>query len=344
MEYMKLGQTGLLVSRLSLGTMTFGAGTQSAYAMSTVDEGAAANLVAQALDTGINFFNCAGTYSGGEAEVQFGRAIKGRRDDVIIATKVGFRSAPALHSAGLSRREIIRGAEASLKRLDTDWIDLFEPHKIDPVTPLDEVLEALDRLVQDGKVRYVGLSNWPAWLAGIAIGRQEARRLARFQAAEMFYSLIARDIEHEWVPLMQHSGVGLLAWSPLAGGLLSGKYTREDPTGDGGRLSRTYRLPLDGDKAYDVIELLRTCGARSGATPAQAAIAWLLAKPHVTSVLIGASNPKQLADNVAAVKLRLAPEDLARLDEATQPPELYPHWFSRRNADAAVAAALQPRQ
>ena len=341
MQYARLGETGLIVSRLALGSMTFGAGVGIFASVAKVDQRGANDLVARAIDGGINFFNSADVYAGGESERILGKAIGGKRADVVIATKVGNRMSPALIDAGLSRRHIISAAERSLERLGTDYIDVYLVHKIDPLTPVEETIEALEDLVRAGKVRYIGFSNWPAWLAAKAVGIQNARGWTAFRAAEMYYSLVGRDLEHEVAPFCKDAGIGVTSWSPLAGGFLSGKYTREKPKGESGdRLGGFDFLPYDRARGYDLVDLLREIGEKRGATPAQVSLAWLLTRPVVSSILIGASSAQQLADNVAAVDVKLAGEDLAALEAATKPVQPYPHWFSDRVADGKSHAAL----
>jgi len=341
MQYNRLGDTGLIVSRLAFGAMTFGSAKGTVFeAISRVDQKLANDLVAKALDAGINHFNTADVYTGGQSEEFLAKALGSRRKDVVISTKVGFRSGEALVHQGLSRHHILASAEGSLRRLATDYIDIYLVHRFDPYTPVDETAEALGVLVKSGKVRYAGFSNWPAWAAAKAVGLQREYGWARFKAAELYYSLVGRDLEHELVPFVQDAGIGVLVWSPLAGGFLSGKYTRENPKGDGGRLTGFDMLPHDKEKGYQIVDRLRGIGAEHGATPAQVAIAWVLSKPFVSSVLLGANKLEQLADNLRAADLRLRPEELAGLDEFTAPPPTYPNYFSARVADEPVRKAL----
>lgn len=342
MQYSRLGDTGLIVSRLAFGTMTFGSAPNTPFAaVHKVDQAAANDLVARALDAGINFFNTADVYASGDAERMLGRALGARRKEVVIATKGGNRMGEGLIETGLSRRHLIGAAEESLKRLGTDFIDVYLVHKVDQLTPLEETLGALEDLVRQGKVRYVGFSNWPAWRAATAVGVQRARGFAQFRAAEMYYSLLGRDVEHEVVPFCLDAGVGITVWSPLAGGFLSGKYTRSQPKGQSGdRLGGFDPLPYDRERAFEVLELVRAIGEKHGVSPAQVAIAWLLTRPGVASVLIGASNATQLEDNLGAARLRLRDEDLAELDEATKPTPLYPNWFTDLAADSRAHNAL----
>ena len=341
MQYARLGETGLIVSRLALGSMTFGAGAGIFASVAKVDQKGANDLVARAIDGGINFFNSADVYAGGESERILGKAIGPKRSGVVIATKLGNRMSPALIDAGLSRQHVFAAADASLERLGTDYIDVYLVHKVDTLTPIEETIEALEDLVRAGKVRYVGFSNWPAWLAAKAVGIQSARGWSRFRAAEMYYSLVGRDLEHDVVPFCLDAGVGVTAWSPLAGGFLSGKYTRERPKGESGdRLGGFDFLPYDRQRGYDLIDLLREIGEKRGATPAQVSLAWLLTRPAVSSILIGASSAAQLADNVAAADVKLAADDLTALDAATKPTQPYPNWFTDRVADSKTHAAL----
>ena len=323
--------------------MTFGSSPGIFAAVSKVGPALADQLVNKAIDAGINFFNSADIYTAGQSEEMLGKALGSRRTDVVIATKTGFRSAPALVHQGLSRHHILESCEGSLRRLGTDYIDVYLVHRFDQHTPVEETVEALDTLVKQGKVRYVGFSNWPAWFAATAVGIQNKNGLARFRAAEMYYSLVGREVEHEVVPFAEHSGIGMLVWSPLAGGFLTGKYTRENPKGDGGRLTGFDMLPYDREKGYQVVDKLKAIAHGLGATPAQVALAWLLTRRAVCSVLVGANKMEQLEDNLGAVKLHLTEQDLRELDEITAPPLIYPNWFSTRVADAPVQEALSAK-
>jgi len=341
MQYARLGDTGLIVSRLSFGSMTFGTGAGPFASVSKVDQAGADELVARAIDGGINFFNSADVYAGGESERMLGKAIGARRQQVVIATKLGNRMGEALVESGLSRRQVLAAVDASLARLGTDYIDVYLPHKVDPLTPVEETVEALEDVVRQGKVRYLGFSNWPAWLAAKAVGLQRARGGSQFRAAEMYYSLVGRDLEHEVVPFCLDAGVGVMAWSPLAGGFLSGKYTRDKPKGESGdRLGGFDFLPYDRARGFDVVDLLRAIGAKRDATPAQVALAWVLTRPAVAAVLIGASRAEQLEDNLGAADVRLDADDLAQLDAATKPAPPYPQWFNQRVADGKAHDAL----
>ncbi len=342
MQYSRLGNTGLIVSRLAFGSMTFGSDPTGPFAATfKVDQSGADELVARAIDAGVNFFNSADVYAGGDSERILGRAIGSKRQQVVIATKVGNRMGPGLVETGLSRRHLHAAADASLQRLGTDYIDVYLVHKVDALTPIEETLDALEDLVRCGKVRYVGFSNWPAWMAAKAVGIQRARGYSQFRGAEMFYSLVGRDLEHEIAPFCVDAGIGVMVWSPLAGGFLSGKYTRAKPKGESGdRLGGFDFLPYDRDKGYRLVELLQAIGAKRNATPAQVSLAWLLTRPTVASVLVGASNRRQLDENLAAADVQLASDDLAALDEATRPSAIYPNWFNERVVDGKVYRAL----
>jgi aryl-alcohol dehydrogenase-like predicted oxidoreductase len=341
MQYTRLGDSGLVVSRLAFGSMTFGTGSGPFASVSKVDQAGANDLVARAIDGGINFFNSADVYAGGESERMLGKALGAKRREVVIATKLGNRMGPALIESGLSRRHVLAAADGSLERLGTDYIDVYLVHKVDAVTPVEETIEALEDLVRQGKVRYVGFSNWPAWMAAKAVGVQRARGYSPFRAAEMYYSLVGRDVEHEVVPFCTDAGIGLTAWSPLAGGFLSGKYTREKPKGGAGdRLGGFDFLPYDRERGYALIEVLKGIGAKHDATPAQVALAWLLAKPAVASILIGASSRAQLDDNLDSTQVRLTPDEIAQLDAETKPRLPYPNWFNERVVDSKVYEAL----
>ncbi|HET7130645.1 MAG TPA: aldo/keto reductase [Gammaproteobacteria bacterium] len=341
MQYARLGDSGLIVSRLSFGSMTFGTGAGPFASVSKVDQRGANELVARAIDGGINFFNSADVYAGGESERMLGKAIGAKRQQVVIATKLGNRMGDALVDAGLSRRNVLAAVDASLARLGTDYIDVYLPHKVDTLTPVEETVDALEQAVRQGKVRYLGFSNWPAWLAAKAAGLQRARGGSPFRAAEMYYSLVGRDLEHDLVPFCLDAGIGVMAWSPLAGGFLSGKYTRDKPKGESGdRLGGFDFLPYDRARGFEVVDLLRSIAAKRDATPAQVAIAWVLTRPAVAAVLIGASRAEQLDDNLGAADVRLEPDDLAQLDAATKPAPSYPHWFTPRVADAKSHDAL----
>jgi aryl-alcohol dehydrogenase-like predicted oxidoreductase len=341
MQYTRLGNSGLLVSRLAFGAMTFGAVKGPMASVAKVDQAGADQLVGRALDAGINFFNTADAYAGGQAEQMLGEALGTGRKDSVIATKVGFRTGDALVHTGLSRQHILASADESLRRLGTDYIDLYLVHRVDPYTPIEETLEALNDLVRHGKVRYIGFSNWPAWLAAKALGIQRLHGWAEFRAAEVYYSLVGRDVEQELVPLALDAGIGLLIWSPLAGGFLTGKYTRANPQGDGGRLTGFDILPFDRERGYDLLDSLKQIADEHLATQAQVSIAWLLKRPAVTSVLVGASKLSQLEDNLESAKLALTEQDLKTLDHPTQTAAPYPNWFNQNIFDAQAKKAME---
>ncbi len=340
MKYARLGNTGLIVSRLAFGAMTFGTDPGAMGSVWKVREADAAALVHRALEAGINFFDTADMYAGGQSEIILGRALGRRRPDVVISTKIGFRSGDAIIRAGLSYGYILSAAEASLRRLGTDYLDLLSIHRPDPFTPFEETARALDNLVRRGLVRYVGYSNLSAWQAAKFLGIQARMGYAPFVAAQMYYSLVGRDIEHEIVPFVVDAGIGIVVWSPLASGFLTGRYTRQDPTGGKGRIADFSFLPIDRERGYELVEKLRAIGARHGATPAQMALAWLLAKPYVSTILLGASRLSQLEDNLGAANVELTPEELTELDATTAPAPLYPNWFLTKTLDAPAATAL----
>ena len=346
MQYTTLGKTGLVVSRLALGTMTFGEGISHGFDH-PVNQERANNLVSQALEAGINFFDTANNYGEGHAEEYLGRALGSRRSAVIIATKLGARTGPVLIDAGLSSRHVIAATEASLKRLGTDYIDLLQLHVPDPLTSFEETARALDHLVQRGLVRYAGYSNLSDWQAATFLATQRQYGYAPLVSAQMYYSLLGRDIEYGVVPFLRHEELGLLVWSPLAGGFLSGKYTRELTKASSGRLaSFDYLsiLSIDREKGDMVIERLREiAAAHEKATPAQIALAWLLAKPFVSSVILGATTPEQLADNVNASTLHLSPEEVESLDPLTEPQPLHPYRWRASDGDSVVRQALGVR-
>ena len=345
MQYATLGHSGLLVSRLAFGAMTFGTGTMVPGVKNRIDQGEADRMVARALDAGVTLFDTADAYVGGESEIMLGKALGSRRGDVVISTKVGFRAGSALTDTGASYRHIMRAAEASLRRLGTDWIDVYHLHKPDPFTPMEETVRALDDLVRQGKVRYVGFSNFPAWQAARMLGLQERRGAAGFVSAQMYYSLLGRDLEHECVPFFHECGIGVMVWSPLASGFLSGKYTRRNPVPPDARRKNFEFPPIDVERGYDVVDALSEVARAHGASPAQVALAWVLTRPFVSSVLLGASRMSQLEDNLAAAQLSLGADERVRLDQLTAPKPIYPNWFLDAMAwDGAVRDALSNPQ
>ncbi|UVO52295.1 aldo/keto reductase [Sphingomonas sp. SUN019] len=318
MLYSKLGTSGLIVSRLSLGTMTFGAGSGNA-AIARTREADAAAIVDRALDAGINFIDTADVYAGGESEEIVGRILGKRRDDVVLATKAGWRTGAPLNRSGLSAAHLHWSIDQSLKRLGTTHVDVYIAHRDDAHTPLEETLQSLDAIVRAGKARYLGVSNWSAWKVAAAMELQRANGWAPFTHIQMMYSLLGRGVEHEVLRLAAHYGLGYTAWSPLAGGFLSGKYTRENLADPDNRLSGFDMIPFDKDMGFVLVETMREIAAAHDASVAQVALAWLLSKPQVSSVLIGASKLSQLDDNIAAANLVLTTDELATLDKATAP-------------------------
>ena len=341
MRYARLGGSGLIVSRLAFGAMTLG--TRGMPALAKVDAAAAATLVDLAIERGVNLFDTADIYTGGQSESILGQALGARRKDVVVATKVGNRGSQSMTDGGLSARHIHASVDASLTRLGTDWIDVYICHRTDPLTPLEETLTALDQIVRAGKVRYLGFSNWPGWLAAKAMQLQKDHRLAPFVTGQMYYSLIGRDLEHEVVPAALDAGIGLMAWSPLAQGFLSGRYTQEDPAGQDGRLSHMNFTPFDLERGYAIVDVLRKVAADRGTTPAAAALAWLDQKPAVSTIILGMSNQRQMEQNLQAADLVLTAEEMAVLDAVSQPPAIYPHTFLKMfENDAARRAVASP--
>lgn len=342
MKYTTLGNTGVPVSRLGFGAMTFAAEPGAVPAIYKTGYEQASELIAAALDKGVNFFDTADGYAGGQSEEIIGKALAPKRDKVILSTKIGFRVAgDVLTQAGLSYRRVIEAVEASLRRLQTDYIDLLSLHTADPFTPIEETLRALEWCVQKGYVRYVGYSNYPAWLAATMIEKQKANNWSTMQAAQMYYSLLGRDLENEHVPFSNYTGISNVIWSPLAGGFLTGRYTREDATGNGGRLASFDFIPMNKDKAFDVIDRLKVIATSKNATVAQIAIAWLLSKPHAHIILLGASKLNQLQDTLAAIDVTLTPDEVQELDDLTKPPAPYPRWYLQMiDADQQIKSAL----
>ena len=334
MNYRRLGHTGLKVSELCLGTMTFGT---NFYNIAAVDQPTANQMVARAIATGVNFFDTADVYSYGESEEALGRAVKesgARRDRVVIATKVRSAMSEAagsgtgdVNNVGLSRQHIMAACEASLRRLGTDYIDLYQVHGWDVLTPVEETMRALDDLVRQGKVRYLGCSNWAARHLAKSLSLAQAHDWERFVSLQAYYSLVGRDLEHELLPLCREEGVGVLVWSPLSGGFLSGKYRREHPSPEGARRSGFNFPPIDEERGFDAVDALDEVAKQKGASVAQVALAWLLAQPGVTSIIIGANKMSQLEDNLKAIDVQLSAEEVERLSATTQPPKLYPRWM-----------------
>lgn len=344
MQYTRLGQSGLVVSRLAFGAMTFSGGNREIASLYKVGAELADELVGAALDAGVNFFDTADAYAGGESETLLGAALKSRRSEAVIATKVGFRSGAPLTQSGLSRRHILWSVDQSLKRLGTDWIDAYIVHREDPFTPLEETLQALDDVVRAGKVRYLGFSNWSAWKTAAAVDLQKANGWAPFTHGQYNYSLVGRDVERDVIPMLQHHGLGLTVWSPLAAGFLSGKYKRDDQGKDSdSRLSSFDVLPTNKELGFALVDQMRVIADRLGASVSQVAIAWLLSKRAVSNVLLGSSKRSQLDDNLKAAELQLSPEDIAALEGMTAPMPVYPNWFVDNAVDQPVLQALNAR-
>jgi aryl-alcohol dehydrogenase-like predicted oxidoreductase len=340
MEYRQLGRSGLRVSRLTLGTMTFG-GRGQFRDVGETDVGGARRQIAMALDAGVNLIDTADVYSGGAAEEILGQALEGRRDQVLIATKARFPMGAGPNDAGLSRHHLIESCEASLRRLRIDHIDLYQVHEWDGHTPLEETLAALEHLMQSGKVRYVGCSNFAGWQVMKALGIARATRLPSFVSQQVYLSLQERSAEYEIVPAALDQGLGILIWSPLAGGLLSGKYQRGQPPPPGSRRAGEWDEPpvYDEDKLYDTVDVLVEIAASHGVSPARVALAWLLRRPGITTVIVGARTDEQLADNLAAAELELSIDELDRLESVSRPPLIYPFWHQCKTAGDRLSAA-----
>ena len=348
MRYNQLGNTGLFVSEICLGTMTFGEAKQgSAWgAIADVDQNAADRIVERSLASGVNFIDTADVYSFGESERLLGQALKNLdvpRKDVVIATKVYGVMGDKPNDRGASRGHIMDSVEASLKRLQTDHIDLYQIHATDTVTPIEETLRAFDDLVSRGLVRYIGVSNWQAWRISKALGLSERRGFARFESVQAYYSIAGRDLERDIVPMMQEEKLGLMVWSPLAGGLLSGKYGPGAPGNGEGRRANFDFPPVDKDKAWACVAVMREVAEKHGVGVATVALAYILAKPFVTSVIIGAKRVDQLDQNLAAVKLKLDEDDLKRLDEVSALAPEYPGWMLTRQGAGRRPADFEPK-
>ena len=348
MRYRPLGHTGLFVSELCLGTMTFG-GTEGMWAkIGELQQSDAERLVGQALDSGINFIDTADVYAGGASEQISGQALRNlkvARDQVVIATKVFGETGAGPNARGLTRSHILDGVKASLKRMQLDHIDLYQVHGFDPATPIEETLRALDQLVRHGHVRYIGVSNWAAWQIAKALGISERLGLARFESLQAYYTVAGRDLERELIPMLRSEGVGLMVWSPLAGGLLSGKYGREQQAEAGSRRVAFDFPPVDKDRAWDCVDVMRPIAKAHGVSVAQVALSWLLHQPQVTSVIVGAKRPEQLADNIGATRVTLRPDELAQIDRVGHLPSEYPGWMLERQGELRrkqIADALAP--
>jgi aryl-alcohol dehydrogenase-like predicted oxidoreductase len=340
MEYRQLGTSGLQISVLTLGTMTFG-GQGNFAKVGDTDLTGARRQIDMCLDAGVNLIDTADVYSTGGSEEIVGQALGAKRDDVLVATKVRMRMGDGANQEGLSRHHVIAGCESSLRRLGTDHIDLYQVHEWDGLTPLEETLGALQHLIDTGKVRYVGVSNYAAWQLMKTLGIAARDHLPRFVSQQIYYSLQERSAEYELIPLAVDQGLGTLIWSPLAGGLLSGKYRRGEDAPEGSRHFGGWDEPpvYDEDKLYDTIDVLVAIADGHGVSAAQVALAWLLTRPTISSVIVGARTDEQLADNLKAAELTLSDDELTKLDEVSRPLLLYPYWHQRKTASARLSAA-----
>ncbi len=330
MEYKQLGNTGLLVSKICMGTMTFGTGKGIFEHVGKVGQTEADELIKTCVDSGVNLFDTADIYSDGESEEILGQSFKNlglARKDIVLATKVYNRMGRGRNDVGASRGHIMDAVEASLRRLKTDYIDLYQIHADDQITPVDETLRALDDLVTRGKVRYIGCSNWQAWRIAKALGVSRFRNFVGFESLQAYYSIAGRDLEREIIAMLESEKIGLLVWSPLAGGLLSGKYTRSNQTVQDSRRS-AFDFPLvDKERSWNIIDVMVPIAKAHGCSPARVALAWLLSRPAVTSVIIGAKRRDQLVDNLASIELKLSEDELRRLDDVSALPPEYPGWM-----------------
>jgi aryl-alcohol dehydrogenase-like predicted oxidoreductase len=329
MKYNLLGNTGLRVSELCLGTMTFG-GKGWAKMIGTLDQAAVDQVMKRSIDAGINFIDSANVYSEGWSEELTGQAIKNlglNREELVIATKVRGQMGPGPNDSGLTRKHIIWQVEASLKRLQTDYLDLYQIHSFDPLTPWQETLWTLDDLVKSGKVRYIGASNLAAWQLAQALDFSNYTRVASFVSLQAYYTIAGRDLEREIAPLLLNQKVGLMVWSPLAGGFLSGKFRRDSKPTEGTRRTGFDFPPVDKERGFNIIDALDPMAKAKGASIAQLSLAWLLHQPVVTSVIIGANNMQQLEDNLKSVDVKFTVEELNQLDAVSKLPPEYPGWM-----------------
>src|SRR6202162_5195699 len=324
MRYRRLGNTGLIVSSIALGTMQFGGKMN----MGNLGQEDTTRMVKLALERGINFIDTANVYSLGESETLLGNALKGVRTEIVLATKVRLPMSDNLNRSGATRVNIMREVEASLQRLQTDYIDLYQVHGWDSNTPLEETVRTLDDVARQGKVRYIGLSNYMSWQAATAVMLQERMGLEKFVTAQMYYSLVGRGLEYEFQSFAEYHNIGILVWSPLAGGFLAGKYSRNNPPPVGSRFADAGQfVPFDREMGYRVVDALKAVAARHEANPARVAIAWVLSRPAVSSVIIAARKAEQLEDNIRGVDVRLSDDDVRQLDTASDPGVPYPKWM-----------------
>jgi aryl-alcohol dehydrogenase-like predicted oxidoreductase len=348
MRYNRLGQTGLLVSELCLGTMTFGGGDEGMWAnIGNLQTDEVTDLLKASVDAGINFIDTANVYGQGRSEKITGEAIRKlglKRDEYVLATKFLGEAGPGPNQRGASRYHIMQAVEDSLERLGLDHIDLYQIHGFDPATPMEETLRAMDELVSAGMVRYIGVSNWAAWQIAKALGISERLGLSRFASLQAYYTIAGRDLEREIVPMLTSETVGLMVWSPLAGGFLSGKYGRDDKKNADGRRVAFAFPPVDKDRGYAVIDAMRPIAEAKGVSVAQVALAWLLHQPVVTSVIIGAKRRDQLDDNLAAIKVTLSEDELKALAKVSALPGEYPGWMLERQGEYRRGLLKQSRR
>ncbi len=343
MRYRTLGNTGLIVSEVALGTMQFGGKMN----MGNLGQEDTSRMVKLALDNGINFIDTADVYSLGESEILVGNALKGVREEIVLATKVRLPMSENLNRSGATRVNIMREVEGSLRRLQTDYIDLYQVHGWDSNTPLEETLRTLDDLVRHGKVRYIGLSNLMSWQAATSVMLQERLGLEKYVTAQMYYSLLGRGLEYEFQSFAEYHNIGVLVWSPLAGGFLSGKYSRANPAAAGTRFAEAGSfVPFDKEMGYRVVETLKDVSGRHDASPARVALSWLLQRPAVSSVIVGARKAEQLKDNIRAVDLQLSDEEVQLLDAVSDPGVPYPKWMVLQldTAEDPRSKALYPER
>ncbi|GHC31508.1 aldo/keto reductase [Aidingimonas halophila] len=340
MEYRYLGQSGLRVSSLTLGTMTFG-GVGKMASVGDTDVAGAKRQVDLATEQGVNFFDTANMYSEGRSEEILGEVLADRRDSVLVASKVRFPMGEGPNDEGLSRHHILRQCEASLRRLRTDWLDLYLLHEWDGRTPLEETLATMDQLVRDGKIRYYGVSNWSAWHVMKALKICERHNFIKPICQQIHYTAQTRDAEYELMPAAVDQGLGTMVWSPLAGGLLSGKYRRDQRSPDGTRFSQGWTEPPihDEDKLFDLIDVLIDVADGHGVSAAQVALAWLLTRSGVTTAVVGARKDHQLKDNLAGARLRLTADEIAAIERVGRPTLLYPYWHQHNTAASRLGSA-----
>jgi aryl-alcohol dehydrogenase-like predicted oxidoreductase len=342
MRMKKLGNTGLVVSEICLGTMTFGGGSEGIWAaIGRLDQDTVTDVIRKAFEGGVNFIDTADVYHGGRSETLTGQALKTlgiARDQFVLATKVHGRMGPGPNQSGLSRTHILHAVDESLKRLQLDYIDLYQIHGRDPLTPLEETLAALNDCVRAGKVRYIGLCNLSSWEITKALWISDRKGYERFESVQAYYTIAGRDLEREIVPLAKDQQLAILPWSPLAGGLLSGKFTRDGKGPEGARRVAFDFPPVDRNRAFDVVDAMKPIAAEHGVSVARVALAWLLHKPHVTSVIIGAKTREQLLDNLAATELKLTAQQMETLDKVSALPNEYPGWMTDRQSVDRLAS------